>query len=196
MFTSFRKWFNRQRRQARTSLSARSRWRLTFDRLEDRTVPSLTVLTDKADYLPGEFATITANGLQLGETAQLQVLHIDGTPNTGAGHQPWQVTDGVTTPSYVDGQGMQHLPDLDGIVNGSIQTSWYVNPDDSLSSTFELTATELSSGLVAQTTFTDGVVLVGSVTKNFRPASSGDVSSATFYTLSPQVLTVCLWSAS
>ena len=81
---------------------------------------------------------------ETGETVELQVLHNDGLPNTGGGHEPWQVTDGSAN-------------DLDGRLDGNIRTTWYVNPDDSLNSSFELTATGSGSGLVATTTFTDSL---------------------------------------
>jgi len=61
----------------------------------------------------------------------------------GPDHAPWLVTDG--------GQG-----DLDGMIDGNIQTSWYVNPDDSTGAKFIATATGQSSGLFAQTVFYDG----------------------------------------
>ena len=101
-----------------------------------------TVTTDLADYPPGSTATITGENFDLGETIELQVLHTDGTPNTGGGHEPWLVTDG--------GKG-----DLDGIVDGNLRTEWYVNPDDSLNSTFELTAVGQTSQEIATYTFTD-----------------------------------------
>ena len=101
-----------------------------------------TVTTDKSDYAPGSTAQISGSNFQPGETIQLQVLHNDGTPNTGGGHDPWFVTDG--------GVG-----DLDGLVDGKFQTIWYVNPDDSLNSSFDLTAVGLNSGIFASNTFTD-----------------------------------------
>jgi hypothetical protein len=100
------------------------------------------VMTDKANYAPGETAVILGTGFESGETVELQVLHNDGTLNTGGGHEPWWVTDGSGS-------------DLDGLLDGNIQTTWYVNPDESLNSFFDLTAIGLSSGLVASTTFTD-----------------------------------------
>ncbi|MBH0197524.1 MAG: LEPR-XLL domain-containing protein, partial [Nitrospira sp.] len=100
------------------------------------------VTTDKVDYAPGETAIIVGAGFNTGETVELQVLHNDGVPNTGEGHEPWQVTDGSVS-------------DLDGLLDGNIQTTWYVNPDDSLNSSFDLTAIGLSSGLLATATFTD-----------------------------------------
>ncbi|MCI0359861.1 MAG: hypothetical protein L0211_15395, partial [Planctomycetaceae bacterium] len=101
-----------------------------------------TLVTDKPDYAPGETALLTASGYQIGETVKFQVLHIDGTPNTGNGHDPWNVVDG--------GAG-----DLDGLANGNVKTTWYVDPDDSLGSTFEASALGLLSSLLATTTFTD-----------------------------------------
>ena len=62
--------------------------------------------------------------------------------NTGSGHLPWLVTDG--------GAG-----DLDGVADGKVETTWFVDPDDSAFATFELIATGLSSAGVATTTFTD-----------------------------------------
>jgi hypothetical protein len=84
-----------------------------------------------------------------------------GTPDdvldtdTGAGHEPWYVTDG--------GAG-----DLDGQVNGSVTTSWYVNPDDSAGATFLLTAASAGADsvfgtgddAVATTSFTDSALSV------------------------------------
>ncbi len=101
-----------------------------------------TVITDLDDYPPGSTAIITGENFDLGETIELQVLHTDGIPNTGGGHEPWQVTDG--------GEG-----DLDGLVDGNFLTTWYVNPDDSEDSAFELTATGLTSGETATYHFTD-----------------------------------------
>ena len=133
----------------------------------------LTVTTDQQDYAPGSTATITAGGLAPGSTVTFEVDHavgagadsVWGTPddvldtNTGDGHEPWSVTDG--------GAG-----DLDGQVNGSVTTSWYVNPDDSAGATFLLTAASAgadgASGTaddaVATASFTDsvfGVALTG-----------------------------------
>ena len=109
---------------------------------EDLSEDLSTVTTDKQDYSPASTATITGENFQPGETVELQVLHNDGTPNTGGGHEPWQVTDGSTG-------------DLDGAVNGTIITTWFVNPDDSLNSSFDLTAIGLTSGKLATHYFTD-----------------------------------------
>ena len=75
------------------------------------------------------------------------MLHTDQVPNTGGGHTPWIVTDG--------GSG-----DLDGRMDGSLQTTWYVNPDDSLGASFQLTASGLNSGEVATTAFTDAAYTI------------------------------------
>ena len=109
--------------------------------LEQRTLLSATLWTDKLDYLPGDTAGIYASGFQAGATVQFQVLHQDGLTG-GAGHDPWLVTDG--------GAG-----DLDGVADGNIHTSWYVNPDDSAGETFVATASSLSTGETAQAVFSD-----------------------------------------
>ena len=108
---------------------------LLFDRLA-------TVSTDLDDYSPGSTALISGSNFQPGETVELQVLHTDGTPNTGGGHEPWFVTDGSSG-------------DLDGLANGKFETTWYVNPDDSAGSAFELIATGLNSHQIATVNFTD-----------------------------------------
>jgi hypothetical protein len=126
--------------------------RLQLERLEEREMLAADVTTDQADYFPGQTAYILASDFAIGETIEFQVLHIDGTPNTGNGHVPWQVTDGVT--GDYNGDGILD-GDLDGVADGSIRTSWFVDPDDSAGSTFELTAQGLSSGSLATTVFTD-----------------------------------------
>jgi hypothetical protein len=50
------------------------------------------VETGLLDYPPGANAQITGYGFRSGEIVQLQVLHLDGTPNTGEGHAPWLLT--------------------------------------------------------------------------------------------------------
>ena len=127
-----------------------------------------------ARLLPGATAQILASEFAVGETVEFQVLHTDGVPNTGGGHEPWQVTDGVM--GDFDGDGTLD-GDLDGMADGNIHTTWYVNPDDSADSTFELTATGLSSGLSASHTFTDSVAFSGSGTVS---SSSSSRTSATF----------------
>src|SRR5205823_5376599 len=66
--------------------------------------------------------------------------------------------------------------------NGNFTTTWYVTPDEA-GMTLHLTATGLSSGLVAQETFTDGSVdgvIAGTQTGTL---TFGTVSTAT-YTIS------------
>ncbi|MGB6044491.1 MAG: DUF11 domain-containing protein, partial [Pirellulales bacterium] len=136
---SVRQSLDKLRRKNRRSAAWKSG--LLLEQLEDRRLLAV-VATDLADYAPADTALISATGYQPGETVEFQVLHIDGTPNTGNGHDPWFVTDGSPE-------------DLDGLVDGNVDTSWFVDPDDSLDSTFELTASGQSSGLVATSFFTD-----------------------------------------
>jgi len=54
-----------------------------------RTSPE--VITDRSDYEPGSTAHITGSGFRPKETVGLQVLHADGTPDTGEDHARWYV---------------------------------------------------------------------------------------------------------
>ena len=116
---------------------------LSLEFLEDRMNPSAIVSTDLLDYAPGATALISANNFMPGANVTFQVQHMlagaddvfgtsDDMPDTllnssGSGHEPWIVTDGGPS-------------DLDGLANGAISTSWYVNPDDSAGATFKLFA--------------------------------------------------------
>src|SRR5207249_11973538 len=102
---------------------------------------SATLLTNKADYAPGETAVITGSGFEVGETIQLQVVRTDGIPDYPAGNQPWQVIDG--------GNG-----DLDGRADGNLQTTWFVENQYS-GATLLASATGLTSGETAQAAFSD-----------------------------------------
>lgn len=98
-------------------------------------VPRPFVGTDQADYPPGATANIVGRDFQAGETVWLQVTHADGTPDSGADHEPWAVLAGT---------------------DGAFQSAWHVCEDDCLGATMLLTATGQSSRLVAQMQFTDG----------------------------------------
>lgn len=96
------------------------------------------LITDKADYAPGESAVFAGGGFLAGETVVLQVLHANGTPATGDDHQPWSVT--------ADGAG-------------NFQTVWHVCEDDCLGSVLEVTASGQVSALFVSTRFTDATTL-------------------------------------
>lgn len=131
---------------------------MRLEELEIRNLLAASVWTDKNDYAPGDTAVITAADFQVGETVEFQVLHNDGVPNTGGGHEPWQVVDGGPD-------------DLDGKADGYLLTTWYVNPDDSADSSFDLTATGLSSGKVATHTFTDAAGQTNKVYQHWADAN-------------------------
>jgi uncharacterized repeat protein (TIGR01451 family) len=119
-----------------------------LETLESRQLLSVagpaSVWTNMQDYAPGASARIGGSGFAPGETVQLQVRHAEGTRGSNADpqNQPWLVTDG--------GEG-----DLDGLVNGCIQTLWLVNDPDAAGATYQLTARGLTSGKTALATFTD-----------------------------------------
>jgi hypothetical protein len=119
-------------------------------------------MTDKDDYQPGEWATITGSGFiypdaegnPVVETSvTLQVLHVDGTPNTGNGHEMRTVS-------------------ING--DGTFTTQWYVDPDDSLGAIFKVTAIGQDSGLKAERIFTDGpLAACNNISGTFESLSSG-----------------------
>ena len=141
------------------------------------------VYTDNHDYAPGSTASITGEGFSPGSTVEFIVQHI-GDPgadeiwgtsddvlgdNSGAGHEPWYVTDG--------GEG-----DLDGVKNGAIKTTWYVNPDDSLNAFFRLIAmgggadndfATTADNDLAETYFTDA----GNASANLDQWQNGPITS-------------------
>ncbi len=94
-----------------------------------------TLISDKDDYAPGTTATLTGSGFQAGEQVKMQVLHADGTPATGADHDPWYVTADA---------------------NGNFVTTWHVCEDDCVGSTLRATADGQSSKRHAEVVFTDG----------------------------------------
>jgi hypothetical protein len=97
-------------------------------------VNALVVQTDTTDYAPGDSVVITGDGFWPGETIQVQVTHQTGLIS-GEGHLPWMVVADAS---------------------GKFETFWIVPGDDNVNQVLVVTATGLSSGLVATTTFTDG----------------------------------------
>ncbi|MEB3312151.1 MAG: hypothetical protein VKJ02_18140 [Snowella sp.] len=121
------------------------------EEVRDSTV--YTVITDKLDYAPGETATITASGFEVGSTIKFEIQDDPTDPGDDGEadvYPSFSITDG--------GEG-----DLDGVANGQVVTTWFVPTDnngtgsgtpDALNATLILTATG-SDGQVATTTFTD-----------------------------------------
>lgn len=121
---------NRQALAVFLALAVMLPWAAT---LRAEPLPRLT--TDQSDYPAGATAQISGSGFAAGESVQLRVLRIDVPENLGAEHDPWTVT-------------------ADDV--GSFQTVWEVTPDE-VGATLQLTATGLTSGYLAQVTFTDGI---------------------------------------
>jgi hypothetical protein len=94
-----------------------------------------TVRTDKFDYEQGETVAIQGNGFAANETVQIHVILLNGRPD-GNGYSPFTTTSDD---------------------NGQITASWPVDPT-ALDSILLLTVRGNSSGLRAQTIFTDVVV--------------------------------------
>lgn len=114
-----------------------------------------SVVTDKADYAPGEKVTITSSGFAAGSTITFTLADDPSQPGDDGEadvYAPFAVTDG--------GEG-----DQDGVVNGQVITTWLVPTDnngsgsgtpDAQNATVQITA-QGSDGQVATTTFTDTV---------------------------------------
>src|SRR6059036_4343877 len=110
-----------------------------------------TVATDKADYAPGENVVITGSGWQPGETVVL-ILH----------EEP-QLDPDLQLTAYADANG------------DFTNTDFSVDVFD-IGVTFTLTATGLSSGLTAETTFTDASGTCGDGTVD--PGEDCDLGNA------------------
>ncbi|HEV8285639.1 MAG TPA: T9SS type A sorting domain-containing protein [Chitinophagaceae bacterium] len=96
-----------------------------------------TLTSDQQDYAPGSVATLTGTGFTPGETVTLQVIHVGEDPDgtDPQYHEPWTVVADE---------------------NGNFVTTWNVPVDgDALGASFKATADGQSSGLHAETFFTD-----------------------------------------
>ncbi|HEX6883860.1 MAG TPA: HYR domain-containing protein [Planctomycetota bacterium] len=148
-----------------------------------------TLTSDLPDYQPGDTAYLTGAGFAAGESVVLLVVHADGTPNSGADHDPWSVV-------------------ADG--NGGFVTTWHVCEDDCIGQLLLATADGQSSGLHAETTFTDapcaqfGTGVVSSVVGNdasscvvFSPGGidNYDVVQGGNYTMTITGVTECSGNA-
>jgi hypothetical protein len=155
--------------------------------LENRRLLTAIVTTDKLDYAPGETVHIAGAEFQAGEAVQLQVLRTDGVADGPPGNVPWLVQDGDNsfTGPREDGQGRVWYPDLDGTINGSFETGWYVYPEY-LNSTLVVTATGVSSGEVASAQFTDGNPSVSNLAVTPSPANSPPTIIATIQEVGKQ----------
>src|SRR5262245_430166 len=96
-----------------------------------------SLTTDQPDYGPGERALLIGSGFLPSEFVSVRVVHADGTPSTGADHDPWVVAADD---------------------NGRFVTSWQVCADDCVNKPLRATADGLNSGLHAMTGFTDSHV--------------------------------------
>jgi T1SS-143 domain-containing protein len=126
--------------------------------------PILAVITDKADYAPGEVATITVTGVSPGGEVRFSLKDAPNDPGDDGD------IDDYGRFSVVDGG----TGDGDGAVNGTVVAQWRVPSDDdgsgtgtpdALNATILLAVTDRSSGSKAFTSFTDaGAISSGAVT--------------------------------
>lgn len=108
---------------------------------------------DRADYAPGETATLTGSGFAPGESVVLQVLHATATPDSGADHEPWPVVADES---------------------GRFVTSWHVCEDDCVGESLLATADGQTSSLHAETAFMDSGPLPSDTPRAELPVTNGD----------------------
>src|SRR5258706_9949103 len=122
----------------------------------------LIITTDKSYYQQGDSALFTASNLGAGETASFSVAHLeagaDGIYGTADDLLSYDLAGTGITWSITDGG----IGDLDGIVNGSITTAWFVNSDAN-GQAFQLFSTDLGTGETATATFTDAPTPIAAV---------------------------------
>src|SRR3954451_13196158 len=137
-----------------------------LESLEQRRLLTAVVTTDQEDYVPGSVAQIIATNdanvgsnfdFTAGETVEFQVRRTDGQPDFPQGNQPWRVIDGNMAAAHLDANNVWVYPDLDGVADGAIHTSWDVEYQYG-GATLELSATGLDSGAHATAHFTDANV--------------------------------------
>ncbi|UOK42249.1 MULTISPECIES: T9SS type A sorting domain-containing protein [Flavobacterium] len=110
---------------------------------------SPTIYSDRADYQPGDTLRLSGSGWQPGETV---TLHFDESPTVcPSGHNRFTVAD----------------------ANGNIFYDLFYFNDRHLGVTFVVTATGQTSGLAAQTTFTDGLLFTASIASTPSNLCSG-----------------------
>src|ERR1051326_2509454 len=100
--------------------------RFMLEALEERVVPSVSLITDHPDYQPGATALFTATGFDPHARVKFTVVETSVHPHQVRG--VWFVRDGGSR-------------DLDGTINGQVVTSWYVDPAYSLGQSFTVHAT-------------------------------------------------------
>ena len=114
---------------------------------------TFTVTTDKADYAPGETAVFTASNVDTGSTVTFSVAHVnagaDGVYGTEDDQYTYDLTGTGIAWAVLDGGA----GDLDGMTDGSVVTSWYVNLD-AANQAFVLSGAD-AEGNTATAFFTD-----------------------------------------
>ena len=134
---------------------------MTNELLEDRTLLSAAVATDKPDYAPGQTALISGSGFVPGETVLLQV--VDGvTGQAPPANTPWSVSAGA---------------------DGSFTTTWTVTAPDSTGPQLTVTATGAQAD-VASAQFSDLVTpaspTVTTDLPNYQPGATAQIAGSGF----------------
>ncbi|MEI6085330.1 MAG: kelch repeat-containing protein, partial [Verrucomicrobiota bacterium] len=127
-----------------------------------------SLATDYDDYPPFSFVNITGSGFLPGESVSNQVVQVEG-PDAGAAYDAWAVTTDN---------------------NGEFATSWLVFSEELLDTTLELTSKGQTSGLTAQTRFTDAAAVTVATGGSSISADTARVGgTSAFTTLTGPVIT-------
>src|SRR5262249_9748812 len=97
------------------------------------TQSTASISTDRATYVAGEVVTISGRDFAAGEVVTLQVIHADGTAESGMGHEPTTAIVGT---------------------DGTFQTTWTIAAADTAGPQLVATASGNSSGGVTPAAFT------------------------------------------
>lgn len=125
----------------------------------------VTVVTDKDDYMPGEWVIIDGTGWTADDSVMLTLIHIE--PNIPEHtHDSWKV---------------------EVLADGTFHYEWFVFEQE-LGTAFELTAEGMTTGLKAMTYFTDDVsVTAATGGTNILADKAANATSPSFTTLTTSI---------
>src|SRR5262249_27588122 len=117
-----------------------------------------TISTDHAAYVAGETVTILGSGFMPSDNVTVRVTHADGAAEAGMGHEPTTVVADAA---------------------GAFTATWSVNPGDTGSHDFLVTATGGWSGPSTPAAFSR-IAIVSTEFTNYRPGDTANIWGAGF----------------
>ncbi|SCB08532.1 VCBS repeat-containing protein [Bradyrhizobium shewense] len=126
--------------------------------VNSRSIGSLSVTTDRADYAPGSTATFTAAGVRPGASVTFDIVDLLSAPGANG------IADVYTPFTLEDGA----VGDMDGLANGTVVAQWQV-PADGRATGATLQLTAISGAQTGTATFSDAGNKI--VTENQLPGT-------------------------